>query len=110
MCGRAGSPLAVLGLVAAIAALLPPPAPPSNKVVSAVQAGGVIRFACGPKPVTIQMKATAKVSNTSRRVVLDGGGLVTLSGEGRRRILYMDTCDKTQTWTTSHSRIRPSRS
>src|SRR5262249_39781766 len=31
--------------------------------------------------------------NTSRRVVLDGGGLVTLSGQGRRRILYMDTYD-----------------
>ncbi len=27
---------------------------------------------------------------------------MTLTGEGRRRILYMDTCDKTQTWTTSH--------
>jgi predicted outer membrane repeat protein len=35
-------------------------------------------------------------------VVLDGGGLVTLSGTGRRRILYMDTCDQTQVWTTSH--------
>ena len=74
----------------------------SSKVVAAVRAGGVIRFACGPKPVTIRMRATAKVSNTSRRVVLDGGGLVTLSGEGRRRILYMDTCDQAQTWTTSH--------
>ena len=74
----------------------------SNKVVAAVQAGGVIRFACGPRPVTIRLKATAKVSNTSRRVVLDGAGLVTLSGERRRRILYMDTCDNAQTWTTSH--------
>jgi hypothetical protein len=40
--------------------------------------------------------------NTSPRVVLDGGGLVTLSGDGRRRILYMDTCDRAQAWTTSH--------
>jgi hypothetical protein len=48
------------------------------------------------------MAATAKVMNTSRQVVLDGGGLVTLSGEGRRRILYMDTCDRAQVWTTSH--------
>jgi hypothetical protein len=48
------------------------------------------------------MKATAKVRNTSSRVVLDGGGLVTLSGGGARRILYMDTCDKAQVWTTSH--------
>ncbi len=74
----------------------------SRKVVAAVHAGGVIRFSCGAKPVLIRMNATARVSNTSRRVVLDGGGLVTLSGEGRRRILYMDTCDRAQTWTTSH--------
>jgi hypothetical protein len=48
------------------------------------------------------MSTTAKVMNTSSQVVLDGGGLVTLSGEGRRRILYMDTCDPAQVWTTSH--------
>jgi hypothetical protein len=35
-------------------------------------------------------------------VVLDGGGKVTLSGGGARRILYMDTCDPAQVWTTSH--------
>ncbi|MFZ1997134.1 MAG: hypothetical protein WAU75_23670, partial [Solirubrobacteraceae bacterium] len=55
-----------------------------------------------PDPVTIRMGATAKVRNTSARVVLDGGGLVTLSGGGRRRILYMDTCDQAQVWATSH--------
>ena len=65
-------------------------------------AGGLVTFDCGPEPVTIAMKRTAKVVNTSARVVLDGGGLVTLSGEGRRRILYMNTCDRAQTWTTSH--------
>ncbi len=27
---------------------------------------------------------------------------MTLSGEGRRRILYMDTCDQAEVWTTSH--------
>jgi hypothetical protein len=48
------------------------------------------------------MRATAKARNTSRQVVLDGGGRVTLSGAGRRRILYMDTCDAVQVWTTSH--------
>jgi hypothetical protein len=48
------------------------------------------------------MAATAKVLNTRREVVLDGGGLVTLSGAGRRRILYMDTCDPAQRFTTSH--------
>jgi hypothetical protein len=74
----------------------------SAAVVAAVRAGGIIRFSCGPTPVTIRMSTTAKVLNTSPRVVLDGGSRVTLSGEGRRRILYMDTCDPAQVWTTSH--------
>jgi hypothetical protein len=70
--------------------------------VQAVAKGGVIRFRCGSRPVRIVMRQTAKVVNTSRRVVLDGGGLVTLSGNGKRRILYQDTCDRRQQWTTSH--------
>ncbi len=74
----------------------------SSAVVKAVAEGGVITFSCGPKPVTITLTATAKVKNTSRRVVIDGGGKVTLSGGGKRRILYQDTCDPNQTWTTSH--------
>ena len=74
----------------------------SGAVVRAVAAGGVVTFDCGPEPVTIAMKRTAKVVNTSARVVLDGGGLVTLSGQGQRRILYLNTCDRAQVWTTSH--------
>jgi hypothetical protein len=74
----------------------------SAAVVRAVARGGVITFDCGPKPVTITMKRTAKVENTSHRIVLDGGGLITLSGAGQRRILYQNTCDQKQTWTTSH--------
>lgn len=74
----------------------------SAAVVKAVAQGGIITFDCGPTPVTITMTATAKVRNTSSSVVLDGGGRVTLSGAGKRRILYMNTCDKAQTWTTSH--------
>ena len=74
----------------------------SAAVVAAVRAGGIIRFSCGRKPITIRMSTTAKVMNTSPQVVLDGGGLVTLSGEGGHRILYMDTCDPAQVWTTSH--------
>ena len=50
----------------------------------------------------ITMARPPRSCNTSARVVLDGGGLVTLSGGGRRRILYMDTCDQAQVWTTSH--------
>jgi hypothetical protein len=74
----------------------------SRAVMRAVAKGGVIRFRCGPDPVRIELKQTAKVVNTSRRVVLDGRGLVTLSGGGERRILYQNTCDQRQTWTTSH--------
>ncbi len=73
----------------------------SAAVVAAVAAGGVITFDCGPDPVTITMTATAKVVNTSAVVVIDGGGKVTLSGAGQRRILYMNTCDPAQIWTTS---------
>ena len=73
----------------------------SAAVVRAVAKGGVITFNCGTKPVTITMNATAKVVNTSHRVVLDGGNRVTLSGGGKHQILYMNTCDKKQIWTTS---------
>jgi hypothetical protein len=74
----------------------------SAAVVAAVRAGGRIRFSCGRKPLTIRMRAIAKVLNTRREVVIDGGGLITLSGGGKRRILYMDTCDPAQRFTTSH--------
>lgn len=75
----------------------------SAAFVRAVAAGGVIVFDCGPAPVTITLEETAKVVNdTGPDVVIDGGGLVTLSGAGERRILYMNTCDEAQHWTTSH--------
>jgi hypothetical protein len=74
----------------------------SAAVVAAVAAGGVITFSCGPAPVTIRMQQTAQVDNRSARVVIDGGGLVTLSGGGERRILYQNTCDAEIGFTTSH--------
>ena len=74
----------------------------SQSVVAAVARGGIITFNCGLQPVIILMTDTAKVVNTSPVVVLDGGGKVTLSGGGQRRILYMNTCDQAQIWTTSH--------
>ena len=70
----------------------------SATVVRAVAAGGIVTFNCGPKPVTIVMTSTAGVVKTRRLVVLDGGGLITLSGGGKRRILYSDTC--AGTWST----------
>jgi hypothetical protein len=71
-------------------------------VVAAVAAGGVVTFDCGATPVTIRMAATAKVVNRNPRLVLDGGGKVTLSGGGVRRILYQNTCDPAQGYTTDH--------
>ena len=75
----------------------------SDAFVEAVEKGGVITFDCGPDPVTITLNRTAKVVNdTGPEIVIDGGGLVTLSGAGNHRILYMNTCDENQKWTTSH--------
>jgi hypothetical protein len=71
--------------------------------VAAVAKGGVITFNCGPDPVTITLTATAKIVNdTGPKIVIDGGGKVTLSGGGKVRILYQNTCDPAQKWTTSH--------
>ena len=75
----------------------------ADAFIEAVAAGGVITFDCGPDPVTITLDRPAKIRNdTGPRIVIDGGGLVTLSGGGRTRILYMNTCDEAQVWTTSH--------
>jgi hypothetical protein len=75
----------------------------SRAFVDAVAKGGIITFDCGPQPVTIAMEQTARIFNDrSQKVVIDGGGRVTLSGEGRERILYMNTCDPAQVLTTSH--------
>ncbi len=75
----------------------------SAAFVQAVAQGGVITFDCGPDPVTIVLSETAKIFNdTGPEIVIDGGGMVTLSGGGERRILYMNTCDQAQHWTTSH--------
>jgi hypothetical protein len=63
----------------------------SAAVVRAVAEGGIVTFNCGPKPVTITMTATAKIVH-GHRIVIDGGGKVTLSGGGTIRILYMNIC------------------
>jgi hypothetical protein len=65
----------------------------SDSVAAAVAEGGVITFSCGSKPVTIVLTQTLRVKNSTTSLVIDGGGLVTLSGGGTQRILYMDTCD-----------------
>jgi hypothetical protein len=75
----------------------------ADAFIDAVARGGVITFDCGPEPVTITLDRTAKVFNDQNPdIVIDGGGKVTLSGAGRVRILYQNTCDSDQFWTTSH--------
>jgi hypothetical protein len=71
--------------------------------IEAIAQGGVITFDCGPDPIVITLDRPAKIFNdTGPEIVIDGGGLVTLSGAGRSRILYMNTCDEAQVWTTAH--------
>lgn len=73
----------------------------SEAVVAAVAKGGVITFDCGPDPLTVVLQETAKIFNdTGPKIVIDGGSKITLSGGGARRILYMNTCDENQVWTT----------
>ncbi|WP_044404376.1 hypothetical protein [Lacinutrix sp. Hel_I_90] len=71
-------------------------------VVDAVSQGGKIIFNCGSDPHTIIMNQPAKVfNNANPNIVIDGGGLITLSGGDTTRILYMNTCDPDQVWTTN---------
>ncbi len=71
--------------------------------IAAVEQGGTIVFNCGPDPVKITLTRPAKVYNDADPdIVIDGGGLITLSGGGKSRILYMNTCDQSRHWTTSH--------
>jgi len=75
----------------------------ADAFIDAVALGGTVVFDCGPDPVTITLTEPAKVVNDQDPdIVIDGGGLVTLSGGGTTRILYMNTCDPDQVWTTSH--------
>jgi hypothetical protein len=55
---------------------------------TAASAGGSITFDCGPDPITITLDETIVFTEGS---VLDGGGLVTLSGNSAVRILYLDS-------------------
>lgn len=71
--------------------------------IDAVAQGGVIVFDCGAEPITIVLNEPAKIfNNASPDVVIDGGGLVSLSGNNTHRILYMNTCDGDLNWTTVH--------
>jgi predicted outer membrane repeat protein len=53
-------------------------------IQNALAAGGTIRFNVGAAPTTVNLTSTLVAS---RATVLDGAGVVTLSGSGMRRIL-----------------------
>ena len=75
----------------------------AESFIDAVAQGGTIVFDCGPDPITLMLPRPAKVFNDANPdIVIDGGGLVSLSGGGQTRILYMNTCDADQVWTTPH--------
>ncbi len=56
-------------------------------IQTALNAGGVIRFNLGANPAQINLTATLSVT---KQAVIDGGGLVTLSGQNQRRLLLIE--------------------
>jgi hypothetical protein len=56
-----------------------------NALSSAVAAGGSITFDCGPAPVVMPVDTNA----TDQAVIVDGGNLVSLSGEDLRQIFLV---------------------
>ncbi|MCB9496396.1 MAG: hypothetical protein H6686_05865 [Fibrobacteria bacterium] len=70
---------------------------------SAWEKGGRIAFDCGPDTHRILLDRPLALRNDVKSpVVLDGGGKIALSGGGKSRIIYMNTCDQNLKWTTSH--------
>lgn len=56
-------------------------------IQQALNAGGHIEFDCGSDPISIAIDSQLELSVTTD-TVLDGGGLVTLDGQGLTRILH----------------------
>ncbi len=94
----------------------------SAALAAAVRDGGFVEFDCGPDPVTITVSQTLVTCNTTtcrhpwqdgsspvESMVLDGGGLVTLSGGGARGIFYANSCEESFGWLTSSCQndVRP---
>jgi len=74
---------------------------------AAVQNGGIITFNCGFKPVTITLDHEIRLLNKvgpdkNGNRVINGGNMVTLSGNGTHRILYQDACDQELGWLNAH--------
>jgi hypothetical protein len=59
-------------------------------LAGAIARGGVVVFRCGPRPFTLVVSSEKLVEHDT---VIDGGGLVTLSGGDRTRILHLHGAD-----------------
>ena len=64
---------------------------------AAVTLGGLVRFSCGASPITITLDAPITINNIANAdmlgdTVIDGGGMITLSGNNANRIIYLDAC------------------
>ncbi len=64
----------------------------ADALASAAAAGGTIVFDCGPDPVTIALSAQV-VLPVDRDTIIDGGGLITLDGQGMTRHFIWDHPD-----------------
>jgi len=71
-------------------------------LAEAFHGGGIITFNCGAEPVTIELTETLEVNNKGpKEITIDGGGLVSLSGGGKHRIIYQNVCLERLGWATS---------
>jgi hypothetical protein len=68
-------------------------------LASALQAGGIVKFACGGA-ATIRLTSQKEITR-SRSTVIDGGNLITLDGGGQTRLLHFDGGG----WRTSYTTI-----
>jgi hypothetical protein len=53
---------------------------------TALEAGGILRFRCGPSPLTITLSAEKVIA---RDTVIDGGNTITLDGAGKNRLFVL---------------------
>jgi len=87
-----------LGLLLLIGLAVPPPALAGGVVgtgtaasctttalVTAMAGGGTVTFRCGPAPVTIPITTSMQVV---KQTAIDGGGLVTFSGNGQSNLFF----------------------
>jgi hypothetical protein len=58
-------------------------------LASAVEAGGIVTFDCGPDPVTIKVKNQINLQSKVSTII-DGKGKITLDGQGQTRILSLN--------------------